>query len=506
MPFTMRDLMNHSAGFAEVVHNITPTYTLDWENVNIREILLSSQPVQMFAPGTAAAYSNWGTAFASYIIENITGQRFVDFEMENIFAPVGMTNTLNEPHWTGNHAFLQNSANGYALGSGGFVQRGRVYFGGIYSGGSALGTAEDLAEFIIALTPPGGESGILFDNADTLNRLFSPSSLDPVGRPMTYHGFLRYRGLVDAIGHGGDTSGSSSNFAIVPQERFGWVVLTNMNDEFDIRFGLTDLLIGTPFDHAVPLSDNLPDASAVEGRFVPLRRFEGTLFEFQSYLGLMRIRATDENTIQLSLGGLGYATFLQVEPYVFRIISQTNPLFSAMFGELRFAMQNGSVAHVHVPNSFDMTPLPQGRTMPFLITYVIILAGSVVLFVVIPIVLLVRFVVRKVRGKAADNQTKFRLFSVGLLVLGLVILANNILAAMLGIISGAFTSAGMNPHIIANWVFAGLSAIVFVASVFFLRKEIGEITARSKAFYGITAALLALLIFTLHNWNFFALL
>jgi len=299
MPFTMRDLMNHSAGFAEVIHNITPIDTLDWENVNIREILLSSQPVQMFTPGTAAVYSNWGTAFASYVIENITGQRFVEFEMESIFVPAGMTNTLNEPHWTGNQSFLQNSANGYARANNGFVQRSRVYFGGLYSGGSALGTAEDLARFIIALTPPAHESGVLFDDVNTLSLLFSPSSLDPIDRPMTHHGFLRYRGLVDAIGHGGDTSGSSSNFAIVPEERFGWVVLTNMNDEFDIRFGLTELLIGTPFDHAVPLSDNLPNASTVEGRFVPLRRFEGTLFEFQSYFGLSRITAIDENIIQL---------------------------------------------------------------------------------------------------------------------------------------------------------------------------------------------------------------
>jgi len=507
MPFTMRDLMNHSAGFAEVVHNFMFIEPLDWENVSVREMLLANQPPQMFAPSTAAAYSNWGTTLAAYVIENITGQSFVDFEMENIFVPVGMTNTLNEPHWSENPSFLQARTIGYLRWQGGFSEARIPHYGGFYSAGSTLGTAEDLARFIIALTPPAGESGILFDDVNTLNMLFSPSSLDPINRPMTYHGFLRYRGLVDAIGHGGDTAGSASNFAIVPEERFGWVVMTNASDEFDIRFGLTELLIGTPFDQVQQLSDNLPNATAVEGHFVPLRRFEGVLFGFMPYLNINQVTAIDENIIQLSIGGLGYATYLQVEPYVFQIISHSNPLFGSMFGELRFAMENGSVTHIHVPNSFDITPLPQGRTMPFLIAYLVVLVASVVFFVVMPIVILVRFLVRKIKGTTADNQTKFRFFSVGLLILGLVILVNNILGAMTGVANyGIFTSAGLNPHIIANYIFAGISAIVFLVSIFFFHKEIGEIKTKSKVLYGITAALLALFIFTLHNWNFFALL
>jgi hypothetical protein len=283
--------------------------------------------------------------------------------------------------------------------------------------------------------------------------------------------------------------------------------MTNASDELDIRLGLTELLIGTPFDRVQPLSNNLPNATAVAGNFVPLRRFERTLFEFMPYFGIHRITAIDENIIRLSIGGLGYATYLQVEPYVFQIISHTNPFFSSMFSELRFAMENGRVAHVHVPNSFDITPLPQGRTMPFLIIYLVILVASVIFFVSMPIIILVKFVVRKVRGKTTDNQTKFRFFGLGLLVLGLVILVNNIMAAMTGFANyGVFTSGALNPHIIANWIFAGLSVIVFLVSIFFFRKEFGEITAKCKVFYGATAVLLMLFIFTLHNWNFFALL
>ena len=508
MPFTMRDLMNHSAGFAEVYYNYMDIEPFDFEIIDMRESLLSNQPLQIFTPGTASAYSNWGTTLAAYIIENITSQNFVDFEMENIFSALNITNTLNEPHWTNNQSFLQARANGYARdGSGGFIQAPVPHFGGSYPGGSVLGTAEDLARFIIALTPPTAESGVLFNDANTLELLFSSSSLDPENRPMTHHGFLQYRGLVNAIGHGGDTPASSTNFGIVPEERFGWVVLTNASGEFDIRFGLTDLLIGTTMQQVQPLSSNLPSTTVVEGRYIPLRRAEGTMLGLANYLSMFQISAIDDNTITLSAEGVGYAAYMQVEPYVFQITSSSSPVFDAMFNELRFTMEDGRPVHVHIPNATDITPLPQGRTMPFLIAYVAIAAASALFFIIMPIVLFVRFLVRKIRGKETNNQTKFRFFSVALLVSGLIILANNVAAAMTGLANHeVFTSATLNPHIIANSIFAGLSAILLLVSIFFFRKEISEIRTKSKVFYGITVVLLALFIFTLYNWNFFTVL
>ena len=505
MPFTMRDLMNHTAGFEDVMHNFVTLVSPNWELFSLRDALLSSQPTQIFTPSTVSAYSNWGTALAAYVIEQISGQSFATFEVENILAPIGMTNTLNAPYWSGNSAFIQSRATPHQRNSGGgFLETQPSYFI-LYPAGSTQGTAEDFARFIMALTPPTGKSGYLFDNYTTLSQFFSSSSHDPINRPATYHGLYRYNGILPAFGHSGEIAASfSANFGIVPEERFGWVVMANASSEIDIRFGLTDLLIGNSMNYVQPSPDNLPNASSVAGSFMPTQRIQSNLFEFMAYLGIQRVTAIDENHIELSMGGMS-ATYRQIEPYVFQIISADHPVFISMVSELRFVMENGSPALL-ITGSTDLSPLPSGRTTPFLITYVIILVISVIFFVVMPIVALIRFVVRKVR-KTADNQTKFRYFGVGLLILGLVILVNNIMGAMTGIATnGAFTSAGLNFHIIANWVFAGVSAVVFIMSIFFFRKEIDEITTKSKVFYGVTSALLALFIFTLHNWNFFAVL
>jgi len=505
MPFTMRDLMNHSAGFEEFIHDFTHYDTPNWESINFRESLLATQPRQIFTPSTASAYSNWGTALAAYIIANISGQSFADFEMENIFIPANMTNTLSEPNWSNNLSFLQAKTVGYQSdGRGGFRVSPILYFAGFNHVGGVVGTAEDLAQFIKTLTPPIGEAGLLFENASTLELMFSSSSPDPINHPMTHHGFLRYSGSVSAFGHGGDTQRSASNFAIVPEERFGWVVLANAAGELDIRYGLTDLLIGKEINN-VQL-DNLPSATMVEGSFVPLRRIENNLLEFQNYLGLYRITAIDENTIQLSLATL-YATYTQVEPYVFRITSASSPIFNSMFSELRFVMEGDKVAQVIIPNGMGLSPLPQGRTMPFLITYLLILIISVLFFFIMPAALLVKFLVYKVKGKTAGNQTKFRFFSVALLVSGLLLLINNIAALASGFANHIiFTSSGLNLHVGANYVIVGVSVVMLVVSILFFRKESENIRTKGKVLHGIIAALLILLIFTLHNWNFFMFL
>ena len=65
-PFTMRDLMNHAAGFEEVLLNLfADADTIEERRGTLEEALLTLQPMQIFEPGTVGAYSNWGSAFAA---------------------------------------------------------------------------------------------------------------------------------------------------------------------------------------------------------------------------------------------------------------------------------------------------------------------------------------------------------------------------------------------------------------------------------------------------------
>ena len=496
--FTMRDLMNHSAGFADNFFDIL----LDAERVRnpgtltLREGLLRGQPRQVFEPGTASAYSNFGSALAGYVVGHITGHGFVAYERENIFAPLGMTNTKNQPDLVNNRAFLGSKAGGYFPDGRGGFRRGVWSYGPMYPAGLVNGTAKDLARFAIALTPPHGTPSPLFNDPSTLTTMFTPSTLDPSVLRGTYHGFLRYGGASPTFGHGGNTIAFSANFAVVPAERFGFVVLTNVASEMGVLFAIQDLLLGS--SPITPIADNLPCASSVEGTFVMARRTEGTLLEFVSYLGMMgRVRAVDENTIRLSVGPFE-ARSRQIEPYVFRMIPSASPL-SMFADEIHFRMENGRVVHVSVGNGFDMTPLPRGRGMPALIGSLAVVIISTLFFLIMPIIILIRFLRKKEKA-----VPQFNLLSNGLLLCGTLIVLNNLICLVrLAVINNYRSFLEIVPHVWVNYALLAFASLLFLASLLSLPGN--KIGGKRKFLHGATASVMTLLIVVLGSWNFFAL-
>ncbi len=55
-------------------------------------------PNQVYAPGEVMAYSNYGTALAGYIVEQISGQPFETYLTDHILEPLEM-----------NHSFVGNN-------------------------------------------------------------------------------------------------------------------------------------------------------------------------------------------------------------------------------------------------------------------------------------------------------------------------------------------------------------------------------------------------------------
>jgi len=505
-PFTMRDILNHSAGFADYLLGLfTDEQRIDNFGL-LEETLLALQPQQIFAPGKVSAYSNWGSALAAFIVQQVSGQDYADYERENILFPANMHRTLNQPDRLGNHAFLMNKAKGYAAdGEDGFHEGAWAYIP-LYPAGALNGTAEDLAAFIMALTPPAGESGLLFTHTDTHDILFSNSSSDPINFPGTHHGFIHYSGVLPAVGHSGGTVSFLTDFAFVPETRFGYVLLTNATGHMDFMPAFSELLFGSVETIAVA-GNNLPSAAEVEGRFLSSRRYYGNFLEFISYAGLagtpiIQINALDENIIQLSVGALGSAVYVQTEPYVFALTTSDSPFIVNFIPELRFRMEGGAPRQLLVGSGSDFTSLPAGRTMPFLIASLLIVALSAAFFLIAPIVLFIVFLIRR---KNLSPRTRFDRFRIAFMLSGTLLALNNLLL---------FARFGINPfrvaaevafHIWLNYVFTGLAVLFFAGTIWSWRTT-GEAKGKRKALVVITALLAALFILVLHNWKFFVLL
>ncbi|MGE5776114.1 MAG: serine hydrolase domain-containing protein, partial [Chloroflexota bacterium] len=95
-PITLKTLMTHTPGFEDKGEDL---FVIKPENViSLEAYLKKNIPARVFAPGTIGAYSNYGTALASYIVERVSEMPFYEYVETNIFSPLEMTHaTFRQP-------------------------------------------------------------------------------------------------------------------------------------------------------------------------------------------------------------------------------------------------------------------------------------------------------------------------------------------------------------------------------------------------------------------------
>ena len=81
-PFTMLNLMNHNAGWQEIITGLMVSDENDV--VSLEEALRNTEPAQIWKPGEITAYSNWGAALAAYIVERVSGMDYAEYVRKNI--------------------------------------------------------------------------------------------------------------------------------------------------------------------------------------------------------------------------------------------------------------------------------------------------------------------------------------------------------------------------------------------------------------------------------------
>ena len=499
-PISMRDIMNHTAGFGDYAFN-TIVFSPD-QLVSLEEAILRDKPIQYYEVGTASAYSNYATSLAGYTVQNISRQNYEDYVKDNIFKALLMDNTSAHSTLDDNKKLLESKAQGYLPDLQGGFQPGNWSFVSHLPAGSINGTVEDLAKYAIALTPGTGEKSPLFRDSNTLHTMLSPS-YDPNGEMAgTAHGFFEYVGAYRTLGHGGNTAAFTSQLAIVPEERFGLAILTNVYLEMDILFGLQDLLLGKQGNEIAKTNTALPSSSKVTGKYVPVERQEGNFIALVNYISLYEVNAIDENKITMNIGAF-QGTYLQTKPYYYELIDDNTPVFRNIYPVLRFLVENDTAKQVVIGNGMDLSELPPGRTAPILAGSIITLLANILFFIITLVVLLV--ITFKNRKKEISPVNKrFNLYYLILVLLGTAAVINNLIPVTKFMISSFHTFAAMKPHILLNYPLLLGAIITTVLSAYYMRKTTA-VSKKYKALHIVTIALLASFFTLLLHWNFFAI-
>ena len=296
-PITLRNLMTHTAGFAETYRELmTPnrSATPTLENYVKRHL-----PARIYAPGTTIAYSNYGATLAGYIVQRVSGERFEDYAARHIFTPLGMHHSTFEQPPRG------DMASGYLRAS---EQPYPFEFAGDVPAGGLSASAADMARFMIAHLGRAG-SAALFSPA-TMARMHATAFRQiPSLHGMALGFYEEDRNGRRVIGHAGDLISFHTDLHLLPGEGVGIYIAMNSWGRDDASSSLRRAFFerfmdryypGTALPAASVTAGSRERAQALVGSYASNRRSVGDLGTLIDLFGQGSLEANDDGTIRFS--------------------------------------------------------------------------------------------------------------------------------------------------------------------------------------------------------------
>jgi CubicO group peptidase (beta-lactamase class C family) len=351
-PITMKHLLAHTPGFEDGALGYLIVMD-EGELVPLGESLAAHVPERVRPPGTWSAYSNFGTALAGLVVENVSGLPFAEYVESNIFAPLGMErSTFREP--LPEH-LASEMAVGYLRKNGRYEPKSFEFISNFGPAGALSSTATDMARFMIAHLQLGrlGDQRILEEATARRmqSRLYAPDRR----LPGMAHGFYESEVRGErVIGHGGDTLYFHSDLALLPERNVGLFV-SYVAHGGEARGELLEAFVERYFPRDAqelpePPADFAERGQRLAGQYRFTRHNWTDIDKIMALPGVVSVAVTQENT--LAVTGLGEEPlyFLEVEPLFFRQVD----------GDLSLAFTedgSGSVTHLSFSN------------LPFMPTY-----------------------------------------------------------------------------------------------------------------------------------------
>ncbi len=238
---TFRMLLTHTSGIADGSalddqyyygedSPISLGYFLENYLVSNGEFYDENENFHNFEPGKGHEYSNIGNALIGLLVEQISGMDFNDYCKQNIFQPLGMTNTF----WRLDE-INQTIVQPYDYAKGEYEEIQHYTFTD-YPNGGLRSTAKDLFYLLSALAQNGMFNNHQLLKAQTVQEMITPQ-IPALTNDMGLHLFL-LNSENNLWGHDGGEQGVATIMAFNPTSKIGAIILTNQGD-----VDLDDMLI-----------------------------------------------------------------------------------------------------------------------------------------------------------------------------------------------------------------------------------------------------------------------
>ncbi|HKF96830.1 MAG TPA: serine hydrolase domain-containing protein, partial [Steroidobacteraceae bacterium] len=219
-PVTMRQLMQHTAGFEEQAKGVI---TENPKAPGFEALLKAWVPHRVFAPGTTPAYSNYGASLAGFIVQRVSGEPFDAYIEKHIFAPLEMDHSSFRQPLPPELAPLMSK--GYKVASG--EPQGYEIIGPAPAG-SLASPGEEMAHFMIAHLQNGEYHGKRILSAATAEMMHnSPLTVLPPLNRMELGFFETNINDHEVIAHLGDSEYFHTSLHLFLKDNVGFYVSFN---------------------------------------------------------------------------------------------------------------------------------------------------------------------------------------------------------------------------------------------------------------------------------------
>lgn len=239
-PITLHELLTHTSGIPNYAEMPEVEKTLNRTGASPRQLvdLVATRPLE-FKPGTKLKYTNTGYVLLGMVIEKVSGLAYGDFLTQNIFHPLGMTDSgYDYPS-----IILGRRASGYMRHDGKVTNADFIDMSIPYAAGSIYSTVEDMLRWSEALA-----HGQLLSkrSSDAMFALYPEASLQ--GQHYGYGVVLAHRFGRDLQYHGGGVKGFESVIQRYPKDGMCIVVLENLDPTapWDLGDRIASLLFKAP--------------------------------------------------------------------------------------------------------------------------------------------------------------------------------------------------------------------------------------------------------------------
>ena len=267
-PITLRNLMTHTAGFAE-----TAKYLINYDKAPppLGKVLTRMVPERIYDPGTMSAYSNYGASLAGYIVERVSGEPFNKYIQNHVLTPLGMAHSTFDQPLPANLASLMSK--GYEYGSPDPKPYEVI---AMAPAGALAASGADMGKFMIAHLANGGP----LLNSATAQLMHAPANHFYSALPPMALGFYHEdRNGLNIVGHGGDTVFFHSDLHLFLDKNVGLYLSMNSPGKASAVHPLREQLFEEFTDRYFPAPEQtVPTAStakahgqAMSGHYVSSR-------------------------------------------------------------------------------------------------------------------------------------------------------------------------------------------------------------------------------------------